>query len=129
MKAGEASDDGRLRAILLGLVFFVSGASGLIYEVAWSRTLRLVVGSTTLSHTIVLTAFMGGLALGAWLAGRRIDRSTRPLQIYAILELAIGAYGLLLPFVVKAAEPLLGALYRAFEARPGLFAVGELLLL
>ena len=47
-------------------IFFVSGASGLIYEVAWSRTLRLLVGSTTLAHTIVLSAFMAGLALGAW---------------------------------------------------------------
>src|SRR5438309_1343949 len=118
----------RLDSALLGLVFFVSGASGLIYEVAWTRTLRLRVGSTTLSHTIVLAAFMGGLALGAWLAGRRIDRVARPLRVYGLLELAIGAYGLLLPLVVRAIEPLLGVLYRACEGSPGAFAIGELLL-
>ena len=128
-KTSGGSDGAAIRALLLGLVFFASGASGLVYEVAWSRTLRLVVGSTTLSHTIVLTAFMGGLALGSWVAGRRIDRVARPLRVYGVLELAIGAYGLLLPFLVSAASPLLGALYRSCEGRPGLFAVGELLLL
>src|SRR2546429_8844117 len=104
-----------LPSFLLVLVFFASGASGLIYEVAWMRMLRLVVGSTTLSHTIVLTAFMGGLALGAWIAGRRVDALLRPLRLYAILELAIGVYGLLLPLLARSASPLLGALYRTFE--------------
>jgi len=62
---------------LLTAIFAVSGASGLIYEVAWMRTLRLLVGSTTLSHTIVLAAFMAGLALGAFVAGRRVDAAGR----------------------------------------------------
>jgi spermidine synthase/tetratricopeptide (TPR) repeat protein/MFS family permease len=124
---GEASSG--LRAALLGLVFFVSGSSGLIYEVAWTRTIRLFVGSTTLSHTIVLAAFMGGLALGAWIAGGRADRAARPLRVYGILELAIGAYGLLVPFLVRALGPALGALYRACEGRPWAFALGELLVL
>ncbi|MBI3723500.1 hypothetical protein HY251_06040, partial [bacterium] len=69
-KAGDQGSLG-LAWLPLAAIFFVSGASGLVYEVAWTRMLRLLVGSTVLSHTIVLTAFMGGLALGAWLAGRR----------------------------------------------------------
>src|SRR2546429_6918292 len=115
-----------LPSFLLVLVFFASGASGLIYEVAWMRMLRLVVGSTTLCHTIVLTAFMGGLALGAWLAGRRIDAHPRPLRVYTLLELGIGLYGLLLPLLVAALSPVLGALYRACETSPFALAVGEL---
>ncbi len=113
----------------LTAIFAVSGASGLIYEVAWMRTLRLLVGSTTLSHTIVLAAFMAGLALGAWIAGRRIDAAARPLRVYAWLEAAIGAYGLLFPLLARALVPPLGALYRAFEESPVAFSVGELLVL
>lgn len=113
----------------LGAIFAVSGASGLIYEVAWMRTLRLLVGSTTLSHTIVLAAFMTGLALGAWLAGRRIDKAARPLRVYAWLEASIGLYGLSFPLLARVIVPPLGALYRACEESPTAFALGELLLL
>jgi spermidine synthase len=113
----------------LTTIFAISGASGLIYEVAWMRTLRLLVGSTTLSHTIVLAAFMTGLALGAWIAGKKIDAQPRPLRVYAWLEAAIGLYGLVFPLLAHLIVPPLGALYRAFEESPGLFAVGELLLL
>jgi spermidine synthase len=119
----------RQRQRLLGAIFAVSGASGLVYEVAWMRTLRLLVGSTTLSHTIVLAAFMAGLALGAALAGRRVDRAARPLRVYAWLEVGTALYGLAFPLLARATGPLLGALYRTFETSPVAFAVGELLVL
>ncbi|MEO8427555.1 MAG: hypothetical protein ABI651_10640, partial [Verrucomicrobiota bacterium] len=53
------------------LVCFVcSGVSGLIYEVAWVRSLELIFGATTFAIATVLAAFMGGLALGSYSMGR-----------------------------------------------------------
>src|SRR5213083_2530196 len=56
------------------LLFFLSGATGLIYELLWVRLLYQAFGSTIQSVTTVVAAYMGGLGLGAWLWGRRADR-------------------------------------------------------
>src|SRR5262245_8481807 len=103
---------GRDRA-LFSLLFFLSGVAGLIYEVCWTRLLRLPMGSTVASLTTVLTAFMGGLALGAWIAGKKLARAPQPLRIYAGLEAAIGIACLLLPFVVAGQQPFFRWVYRS----------------
>jgi spermidine synthase len=69
--------------------FFLSGASGLIYEVLWARMLGLVFGATTLAVSTVLAAFMGGLALGSAWAGRVGDKVKRPVRAYGLLEIGI----------------------------------------
>lgn len=84
------------RAGLYGL-FLLSGVSALVYELAWQRLLVLVFGVSTLSVSAVLAAFMGGLAVGGLLLGRRADRTRRPLRWYAGLELLIGVGSLLVP--------------------------------
>ncbi len=85
---------------LLYLLFLLSGAAALVYEVVWVRSLSLVFGGSHLAVTTVLVTFMAGLALGGWLFGRRADRMTRPLLAYGLLELgiavsALGCAGLL----------------------------------
>ncbi len=87
----------RLWAILL--CFFASGMSGLIYQVIWVRELVLVFGATTFAVSTVLTAFMGGLALGSYYFGRRSETVARPLRLYGLLEIGIGAYGLAVPLI------------------------------
>jgi predicted membrane-bound spermidine synthase/tetratricopeptide (TPR) repeat protein len=77
------------------VVFFVSGACGLVYEVIWSKYLALFIGNTTHATMIVLATFMGGLAAGSMLFGRVADRAPRPLKLYAWLEIGIGVYGTL----------------------------------
>ena len=59
---------------VLYLLFFVSGAAGLIYEIVWSRMLVLVFGSTTNSIVAVVSAFLGGLAIGSLIAGKIASR-------------------------------------------------------
>lgn len=86
---------------LIFACFFLSGASGLILEMVWTRQLTLVFGSTTLAISTVLTAFMGGLGLGSWLASRFGDRLRNPVRVYALAELAIGVYALGVPLVIK----------------------------
>src|SRR6185369_5824667 len=84
------------------LCFFASGMSGLIYQVVWVRELVLVFGATTFAVSTVLTAFMGGLALGSFYFGRRSETIQRPLRLYGLLEIGIGIYGLAVPFIFAA---------------------------
>ncbi|HYL46075.1 MAG TPA: fused MFS/spermidine synthase [Candidatus Limnocylindrales bacterium] len=82
----------RQRALLL-LCFFLSGAAGLIYQVAWAKSLALIFGSTVYAVTTVLAVFLGGLALGSDRIGRWSERRENPLRLYALLELGIAAFG------------------------------------
>ncbi len=93
-----------------GLLFFLSGATGLVYELLWVRVLYQTFGSSIQSVTTVVAAYMGGLGLGAWLLGRRADRDLRPAALYGMLEIAIGLFGLISPLVLGFAHRLyLGA--------------------
>ena len=98
---------------IVWLIFILSGASGLIYQVIWMRQLTLIFGSTVFATSTVLTAFMAGFALGSYYFGRKIDESTgrgevtAPLRMYALLEAGIGAFCLVWPLILAA----LGAIY------------------
>ncbi|MBX7220465.1 MAG: fused MFS/spermidine synthase [Blastocatellia bacterium] len=83
--------------------FLLSGASGLIYEVVWTRMLGLVFGGTTLAISTVLTAFLGGLALGSFWLGKRADTVRDPFRVYGLLEISIGCYGILTPTLFASA--------------------------
>lgn len=109
-------------------LFFLSGALGLIYEVAWSRMMMHVFGSTALAVGTVLAAFMSGLALGAWLVGRVADRSPNPLRLYAWLELGIALAALVSHYFLARLGPAHLALYELAGSSATLFAVVRFLL-
>ena len=94
------------------IFFFVSGATGLIYEVVWTRLLTRVMGNTHYSIATVLTIFMTGLALGSYLGGRWIDKKKNALLFYAALEGVIGVYCLLIPSIIESASPLFEWVYQ-----------------
>jgi spermidine synthase len=96
---------------MLLAIFFVSGASGLVYQVVWSRSLTLVFGSTTQGVATVLATFMGGLALGSWLASRAGDRARSPLRIYGALEGGIAILALAALLLMPALESIYLLLY------------------
>ena len=104
----------RIRPLILVFLLF-SGSCGLIYEILWMKMLTLVIGNTIFSITTVLTTFMGGLALGSFLAGRFIDKIKDPLRTYGILEGGIGAYALLLPLFIAGTEPLFRIIYQSIN--------------
>ena len=81
--------------------FFVTGATSLIFEVVWVRLLLLSLGTTPAAMGVVLSAFMGGMGLGSWLAGRVFIRRLAPLAVYAGLEAWIGLYALTTPLVLR----------------------------
>lgn len=101
------------------LLFALSGASALIYQIIWTRQLGLVFGNTTPSISIVLSTFMAGLALGAHLSRKWIHGDRNPLRLYAVLELAIGAYALILGPLIGVLENLYPSMF-ADDTSPGL---------
>src|SRR3970040_17305 len=85
------------RPILAGILlcFFLSGAAGLIYQVAWGKALGLVFGNTVYAISTILAVFMGGLALGSAYRGRWSQRYPNAVALYGWIELAIAATGAL----------------------------------
>jgi predicted membrane-bound spermidine synthase len=80
---------------LLYAIFLLSGAAGLMYESIWTRYLGLFVGHSAYAQVIVLVIFLGGMSIGSYLVGRRTVTIARPLVWYAVVELLVGAIGLL----------------------------------
>jgi spermidine synthase len=72
------------------IIFTISGFSGLIYESIWSHYLKLFLGHAAYAQSLVLIIFMGGLALGSWIASRFSAKSKSPLLLYAAVELIVG---------------------------------------
>src|SRR4030042_5203229 len=99
--------------LILGC-FFVSGLTGLIYEILWTRMIVKIIGSAPFAVSIVLTVFMGGLGLGSYIASRTIDRMTNPLKLvrlFGVLELVIGIYGMILPLLLILFRPFYVFIY------------------
>lgn len=99
-------------------LFFVSGAAGLVYQSLWLRLFTLVLGNSLHSAAVVLAAFMAGLALGAWAAGRRLERVKDRLGLYAFIELGIAATGLGAGWLIPRIGPLSAWLVAALPAGP-----------
>jgi spermidine synthase len=95
------------------ILFLLSGATSLAYQVVWTRELIRVFGATSLAISTVLAAFMAGLALGSYLFGRWIDRHGNPLLTYGVLELGIGLFALAFPLILDAFDPVYMSLYPA----------------
>jgi spermidine synthase len=103
----------------VALLYGLSGALGLVYEVAFNKYLAYVFGATAWASSAVLVAFMGGLALGAWVASRLERRIRRPLLAYGLAELMIGAFCMFSPRVFS----VLSSVYVSAVARsPGSLA-------
>jgi spermidine synthase len=90
--------------MLIPFLFFISGATALIYELIWSKYLSLIFGSTIYAQTAVLSTFMLGLALGSWLVGKLVSRSSSALKLYGGLEILIGVYGFCFPIIYHFAD-------------------------
>jgi len=112
----------RAQLALLPL-FFVSGATGLAYQTLWARELHLVFGTSTFAIATVLAAYMAGLAVGGFLMGRYADRLARPLAAYGWMEIGIGVYALVFPFLVSMVTPLYLSMWRVWE--PPLLVFGS----
>ena len=115
-------------------IFTFSGFAGLIYESIWSHYLKLFLGHAGYAQTLVLAIFMGGMAAGAWLAGR-CSASWRNLLIgYALVEavigvIALGFHSLFVTVTGAAFESLLPALGTPAAAALAKWSLGAALIL
>ena len=76
--------------LLLGVSFGTAVAS-FVYEIAWIRMLSLVLGSATHSFELMLSAFILGLACGAFWIRRRADRLSNPVAMLGFVQWVMGA--------------------------------------
>lgn len=120
LEVRTAEREGRVPAWLLG-AFFASGAAGLVYEVVWSKVLSTTLGNSLFAIATVVSAFFGGLALGACTLGIRLARRLRRIERYALLEVAVGILGALSVPALRALDPLFVTLHRAVGPSFALF--------
>ncbi len=109
-------------------LFFLSGATSLVYETIWARHLHLVFGTSQVAIATVLAAFMAGLAAGGLIMGRLADRIRRPVLAYGLLEAGIGVYALLFPYLLQVITPIYLGFWQWAEPSPTLFAAFQALL-
>jgi spermidine synthase len=79
---------------LLFVAFWASGVAGLLYELAWSRYLALFVGHAAYAQVLVISVFLGGLAVGSLAVGDKSRNLRRPLAWYAAAELVLCLAGI-----------------------------------
>jgi len=114
---GRSVVSSRMNALLL-VAFFLSGSVALVYQVLWTRQLGLIFGVTIQAASTVLACFMGGLALGSYLAGRWSDHLRRPLRAFAIVEALIAVSALLTPTLLGIADSVFVSLVPRLENAP-----------
>lgn len=123
---GAEAASGATGVAWLIAIYFLSGVCSLIDEVVWLRLLKLTLGNTVYASTIVVSTFMGGLALGALLMGRFADRIVRRLRLYAILELLVTVTALSLPFLLGLADRFYQWAFHSLEPSPALLTTMQI---
>ncbi|MFL5681298.1 MAG: fused MFS/spermidine synthase [Chloroflexota bacterium] len=111
------------RPALVYLIFVLSGAAGLIYEVVWARQLVLVFGNTTQAVSAILTGFFGGMAIGSVVGGRFADRVRSPLRLYGLLELALVVVVIATPLTFRLIHEVYRGAFGALETSPQVLAL------
>lgn len=81
----------------VGVLFLLSGAAGLIYQIIWQRVLEIYFGVTMISITLIVAAYMAGLGIGSLAGGRIAHRIKSPVLTYGLIEVAIAVFGIFSP--------------------------------
>lgn len=113
---------------MMHLLFFLSGALGLIYEVLWMRRFSVLFGATALASTATLSGFFLGAALGSAVFGLRSTAWRRPLLVFGLLELGVALGALLALPVCAAYQGVYPALLPLLSDSPLLGGLAQLLI-
>ncbi|MFH1045016.1 MAG: fused MFS/spermidine synthase [Pseudomonadota bacterium] len=100
----QDADRGYFRMLLAAAL--LTGAASFIYEIGWIRMLSLVLGASTHSFELMLSAFILGLACGGYWVKRRIESTSDPTRLLGVVQVAMGLLAL-------ATLPLYGAMFDA----------------
>jgi len=118
METDSSIAKGNRLAVLVYLLFFLSGFCGLVYEIIWMRHFAVSFGNTTYAITVVLAAFMGGLAAGSRWFGRLADSPGRKVSLltyYGWMEIIIGVYCLGFDRLLEAQKSVLLWFYHTLD--------------
>ena len=85
---------------MIYLLFLLTGACALVYEVVWSRQFGLLFGHTAQAAAVVLGSYFSGMTIGYLLAARLAGRLARPLRGYAIAEIIAALWSLAIPLLL-----------------------------
>lgn len=61
------------RGLVVAIAAGLAGFASLTYEVTWTRVLGLMLGASVYGFSLMLLAFLIGIALGGWIGGRAAD--------------------------------------------------------
>ena len=111
--------------IAVNLCFFLSGFAALLYQMAWMRQLSTVFGTSELAVATVLAAYMAGLALGASIAARVVDRIRRPILVYGLLEASIAISAIAVPYLLQLAGVVYAAMFGGLQQPPDASGLGQ----
>ncbi len=98
----------------LYLLFLLSGVSALVYQAVWLRMFALVLGNSLHAAATVFAAFMGGIALGAWLVGASVRKVRDRLLLYVLLEVGVALSALCVSWLIPHLDSLVMPLWRMF---------------
>ncbi|MCY4324505.1 MAG: fused MFS/spermidine synthase, partial [Betaproteobacteria bacterium] len=105
------------QTLVLG-ISLTTGLASFVYEIVWIRMLSLLLGSSSHSFEVMLSAFILGLALGGYAVRRIADRSGEPMQLLATVQLAMGTCALLSLFMFPIIYELLRIILSTIERDP-----------
>ncbi len=125
VRAATGGLSARATVVLVMGVYCASGMCSLMDEVVWARLLKLTLGNTVYASSVVVSVFMGGLALGAILMGRYADRLRNRLRAYAMIEATITVVALLIPGALRLADGAYRWFYLAADPTPGVLLAAQ----
>ncbi|MCI0675420.1 MAG: fused MFS/spermidine synthase [Phycisphaerales bacterium] len=120
--------------VILAILAAIAGFTSLVYEVAWFRLMALMLGGSAYAFSIMLLAFLLGIALGGWAGGGLADRSfargriTRTLACLALLEAGVGVAAWMAMFAYGEMPFAYVSLYNSLAETPTLLWLGRLFL-
>jgi predicted membrane-bound spermidine synthase len=107
---------------VLLVVAFGTALASFTYEIGWIRMLSLLLGSATHSFELMLSAFILGMALGAWLIRRRSDDTEDPLRLLGGIQVLMGLAALLSLPVYLGLFDVVATMVQTFSGRPDGYA-------
>ena len=113
---------------LIFLGFAASGFAGLVYEVIWSRALTNTIGGTVYSFSILLAAFLSGLAIGSHFGGRFLINREGTLFLFGLLQLGIAVFGAGTLYIINSLEGSYAAIFYQFRLSFAFFNVAQMVL-
>lgn len=122
-EAGRAPPEARVLSLVLLPVAFGTALASFAYEIGWIRMLSLLLGSATHAFELMLSAFILGLAIGAWLVRGAADRARGSIVALGWIQVAMGLAALMSIPVYGASFDLVAAMVEGTSGRPGGYAL------